>query len=301
MIRGLTPPSRKAPGAPARQILVGAALGLCSILAVAAALLASFVELPSAGARSSDPLPQILETTLDYCRRLEGVSLYFVCSERVEEREYSPPLKLLSTVDLGPERHFRGTVLEYDYQVIRSAKSFEEVRTLHRENGRARHEPNAPLKTRIFKHKYMIFGPTGLFGEFWKDRHSHTLLREERVNGEVAQVIEAKPLGPPEPNLVYGKAWVRKSDCAILKIEWDQRALGNFERVEKTARALGEGTRPCLSIVCQYGIEKNGIRFPDRLTIREDYESRRGILRVSETTVDYANYKFFTVETEVRY
>lgn len=58
---------------------------------------------------------------------------------------------------------------------------------------------------------------------------------------------------------------------------------------------------PAVSIVGHYGIEKNRIRFPDHLVIREDYRSTRGTLRVSEATVRYEDYRFFVVETEVRY
>lgn len=294
-----------------KRILAAAAAIFCG-LAVAATCV--FADAPSSaslfiqgvqasplGGQSADPVSQVLAKTLEYCRRLEGLSLYFVCRERVEEREYAPPLKLFSTFATSSTRHVQGKVLEYDYQLIRRGELFEEARTLLREDGRPRNLPNASLMTRVFKHKYMIFGPAGLFGEFWQDRHSYVLLGEEGSGEERALVIEARPTGPPEPNLLYGKVWVRKKDCAILKIEWDQRALGNFDKIERMAQTLGEGTRPRLSILCEYGTEKNGIRFPDRLTIREDYETPRGVLRVTETTVVYSAYKFFTVETEVRY
>ena len=47
---------------------------------------------------------------------------------------------------------------------------------------------------------------------------------------------------------------------------------------------------------CTYGVEKSGIRFPDRLTSREESWSTRG------TSSDrYEDYKFFVVETEVKY
>jgi hypothetical protein len=47
-------------------------------------------------------------------------------------------------------------------------------------------------------------------------------------------------------------------------------------------------------------IEKNGIRFPSRYFVKESYiNPSRGKLTLSETTVTYSDYKFFTVETEV--
>lgn len=244
--------------------------------------------------------PMILEKAREYCQRLGRIPLYFVCTEQIDEREYSPPLKVL-----GPYPSARGRVkrqsLVYDYQLIRSGGSFQEKRTLLRENGRACHEEDAPLKTRVFKHKFMISGPDSLFSEYGQTHHRYKFLGEENVGKERALLIEALPIGAPQANLLYGKVWIRKNDSAILKIEWDQYCLGGFDRAARMAESLGGNAKPSISVVCLYGIEKNGIRFPDRLTIKEDYQSLRGILRVSETTVLYKDYRFFTVETDVRF
>jgi len=48
------------------------------------------------------------------------------------------------------------------------------------------------------------------------------------------------------------------------------------------------------------GVEEKGIRFPSKYVQREEFVSKRGaLLIVSEVTVNYKNYKFFAVETEV--
>ena len=67
------------------------------------------------------------------------------------------------------------------------------------------------------------------------------------------------------------------------------------------ARAVGKEAEPRISIVGHYGVEKNGLRFLDRLDLHEDYESGSALYRASETTVLYKDYKFFVVETEVKY
>jgi len=250
---------------------------------------------------ASDPLPRILEKTKEYCRRLGTASLNFVCRETIDERQFNPPLRIFSSIDGGGHRHVTSVSLEYDYQLIRSGGAIEEKRILLKENRQARNEPNADLKTQLYKHKYLVFGPVGLLGEYWQPRHSYSYLGEDEVNKEKAFLVEAGPSGPPEPNLLYGKVWVRQKDFAIIKIEWDQRSLGNYDKVLMTARALGHEAEPRVSIIGLYSVEKNGIRFLDRLTIREDYDSKRGTFRVSETTVLYKDYRFFVVETEVRY
>ncbi|MBN2265090.1 MAG: hypothetical protein JW775_04665 [Candidatus Aminicenantes bacterium] len=252
-------------------------------------------------APGSDVLERILEKTEIYCRDLGKVSLHFVCRERIEERLFDPP-RLISAVTIsGSLRRVTSVSLEYDYQLVRKGDTIEEKRTLLKEGKEPRNEPDAGLKTRIYKHKYLVFGPGGFFSEYWRPKHAYTLVGEEEIEGEKAYLIEAAPSGPEEPGLIYGKAWIRKRDFAIVKIEWDQRSLGNYGKILATAKAIGRQAEPQVSVVGFYGVEKNGIRFPDRLVIREDYRSTRGIHRYSEATIRYEEYKFFVVETEVRY
>jgi hypothetical protein len=257
-------------------------------------------QIPAPGQASSqaDLLAKILEKTSYYCDRLERISLYFVCREEIDEHQFHPPIRLNSPPGGGSRTHVS---LVYDYQLVRSGPSVEEKRTLLEENGHRRNEPDAPLKTKLYKHRNLVFGPVGLFGEAWQSRHAYRLLGEDTVDNDRAFLVEAAPSGDPEPNLIYGKVWVRESDFAILKIEWDQRSLGNFAAIEAMARAIGHEAEPKISIVGTYGVEKNGIRFLSRMTLYEDYDSRVGKVRASQTEVRYKDYKFFVVETEVRY
>jgi hypothetical protein len=267
----------------------------------AAALSGRIWSAPAPHSATADPLPQILEKTKAYCQRLTNASLDFICREKIDEREYSPPLRLFSTMATPGRRRVTSLSLEYDYQLVRKAGAVDEKRVLLRENKEPRNEPDAVLKTKLYKHKYLIYGPVALLGETWQPKHTYAYLGEESVGGEKAYLVEASPWGPPETNLIYGKVWVRAKDFAVLKIEWDQRSLGNYEKVLQMAKSIGPQAEPRISIVGYYGVEKNGIRFLDRLTLYEDYESGGGLFRASETTVLYKDYRFFMVETEVRY
>jgi len=294
MIRPL-PPSRP----PASRYSRTLGLVLLAFLS-GTALLARAQADPQAGP-AADLLERILEKTEIYCRRLGKVSLHFVCRERIEERQFDPPRQFSGVTGPTPLRHVTSVSLEYDYQLIRKGESIEEKRTLLMEDKQPRNEPGAVLKTKLYKHKYLVFGPVGLLSEFWQPKHTYAYLGEETVDGEKTYMIEASPAGPAEPNLIYGKAWIRQKDFAIVKIEWDQRSLGNYDMILMMAKKIGHQAEPQVSVVGYYGVEKNGIRFPDRFVVREDYRSTRGTFRVSEATVRYEDYKFFIVETEVRY
>jgi len=279
---------------------LGVRLGLAFLGALVLGLSGPAVTSGPRDLQDEEILARILDKCQYYCWRLGRSSLFFICREKIDERQYAPPLQILSNVRGGAPKVTR-VVLEYDYQLVGKGESIEEKRVLLRENKKPRNEPDAELKTRLYKHKFLVFGPGGLLSEYWQPRHSYRLAGEERVGKDEAYVVEALPPGTPEPDLIYGKAWVRKKDFAILKIEWDQRCLGNYDQVLAMARTIGHQAEPRLSVACTYGVEKNGIRFPDRMTIREEYWSPRGTFRVSETSIRYEDYKFFIVETEVKY
>ncbi len=275
--------------------------GLVPYLAIGGALSGRVTPARAQDPAAANPLPRILGKTKEYCQRLSLASLDFICRERIDERQFSPPLRLFSTMATPGRRRVTSVSLEYDYQLVRKGESIEEKRVLLKENRQPRNEPDAVLKTKLYKHKYLVYGPVGLLGEYWQPKHSYAYVGEENVEGEKAFLVEASPWGPPEPSLLYGKVWIRERDFAVVKIEWDQRSLGNYEKVLQMAKSVGPQAEPRISIVGYYGVEKNGLRFLDRLTIHEDYESGGGLFRVSETTVLYKDYRFFVVETEVRY
>lgn len=259
-------------------------------------------------------LDEILKKTGKYCKRLLDSSLYFVCAEEIKERiDYSRDalprdqekrlLQPIAGPNFGTKSVISGVKTNkfvYDYQLIRKNNIIEETRTLLEENGQKKNEKNTPLKTEIFDHKFVVAGPVGLLSEYWQKRHDYRIIKEDESNGKKTLVVEALPKTPFEVRHLSGKIWIKKDDFSILRIEWNQKSVENFEKIEKLARNLN--STPRITQVSEYGIEKNGIRFPSRYSVREEYINRRGksFLR-SETIVIYKDYKFFTVETGVNF
>jgi hypothetical protein len=73
--------------------------------------------------------------------------------------------------------------------------------------------------------------------------------------------------------------------------------MESYQIVEETARRLD--MTPDLLIISEYALEKNGVRFPSRYTVKEIYRTSVRRLQLSEVDVIYDEYKFFTVETAV--
>ena len=57
-----------------------------------------------------------------------------------------------------------------------------------------------------------------------------------------------------------------------------------------------------IEFFAEYALEKNGIRFPSKYSVTETYVFPNG-RKFTRTVIDvtYEDYKFFTVETEVKY
>ncbi len=253
-------------------------------------------------------LETILKKCAEYCERLSNSVLFFVCKEKIKEEIYQGAPVTVRTVTSsgsyvvrsGGGQNFKKNTYVYDYQLIRKENKIKESRILLKENGKKKNEKNAQLKTRIFEHKNVIMGPIGLLSEYWQQYHDYKIVKEEKFKGEKAIVIEAVPKYGLQLHQLFGKIWVRKSDFSILRIEWNQQAIENYEKIEEIAKKLK--AEPLITLVSEYAFEKKGIRFPSRYSIQEVYILRRGrrFLR-SKINVTYEDYKFFTVETEVIY
>jgi hypothetical protein len=270
---------------------------------------------------SGPALASVLAKTADYCRRLEGSAFDFVCREEIRETidpkldaaakgainapnassNYGPDALLFQgpTVVVSTVRKIRRSFV-YDYQCIRAGQTIREIRTQLEENGKKKNVPNAELQTSTVVWGTALMGPVGLFGERFQGEYDYVQTGEEPIGGIPAVIIDAKPKPAAAPNRnLFGKAWIDPATGNILKIEWSESRVGRFDVFARRGEAYKR--TPRLTIVSEFSVEKNGLRFPTRLTVEEAYlkESGKPFVR-SKTDVSYKNFKFFTVETEVR-
>ena len=251
-------------------------------------------------------LEKILKKCAEYCEKLAYSSLYFVCNEKVKEEIYRPPPAYIISRSGGIyysadyRQLARKNICVYDYQLIRKNFEINEKRILIEENGKKKNEKDARLKTRIFAHSNLIFGPVGLLSEFWQEYYNYTIIKREKLKRNKVVIIQAAPIPYMKTNNLYGKIWVREDDFSIVKIKWEPESIQNYELIEEFAKKLK--AKPELEFLAEYDFEKNGIRFPSKCSIIERYlRQKGGSYTRSKTTITYKDYKFFTVETEVKY
>jgi hypothetical protein len=303
-----------------RQNRYGLAVGMFLCLGLSAAFRGTETR-PPAPAQSSPAvdLPSLLEKTAEYCRKLESAILDFICREEIAERidpalDVPPPptVKTWSTADNWTGAESRGAIVitaapakiknfyVYDYQCIRKQGQIRERRTLLEENKKKKNEPNAVLKTSVIFYENALLGPVGFFEKSRQAEYDYALAGSDKFDKKTVIIVEAKPkLETPEGKDLYGKAWIDPVTGDIVKIDWSAGRVGHLEIFEK--RGAKYGRKPRLTLRSEFQAEKNGIRFPSKMFIEEAYVNARGRAFVrSETTVTYKNFKFFTVEVDVR-
>jgi hypothetical protein len=240
-------------------------------------------------------LPGILGKVASYCKRLEAISLNFFCIEEIDEKTTNAVRQ--------QDKIFKGkSVIEnkytYGYQLIRDENVVKEKRILLKQNGWKREIENAPLKTR-FKYKNIVYGPSS-FNQHSQPYYQYRIIGKRTWHDKNALIVEATPNYEGDHRFASGKFWVDEKDYSILRIEIYQQSIKNFAEIEKMAEKYG--VEPRLTIINEYDILKNGIRFPSRVYYEEAYKNKQGKLIIqSQAYVTFKDYRFFTVETKVSY
>ena len=263
----------------------------------------------SPGSAQELPLSTILNRALRYCRRLENAALDFVCLEEISEKIdlsrdaedeiYVPLNRGIKTQIRVAKRKQENTYL-YDFQFTRKGELKRENRNLLEKNGKPIKEKDAPLETTVVEVHNVLFGPLGLLSENWQGYHDYQLVAEEDAHGEKVAVVDVTPKGTLSGAHGYGRVWIKEADGSVLKIEWRPESIPGLEILQERAKRYH--SELAVSLITEYDFEQNGIRFPSQDYSEEAYLKPDGKKFIrSRTSVVYKDYKFFTVETDIKY
>lgn len=245
----------------------------------------------------STPLKAILRKSAAYCEGVRRAALFFICEERIREEIY-PSSKRSRIARFRTVKQQDKNEYVYDYQLVKKDERVEESRTLIEENGVKKKVPNAPLKTKRFMSLKTAYAGADFIGPSTQSLYSYDYLGEDRVLRRDAYLLRSRPKIESEAAQSYGRIWVDKESFAILKIEREPESTEGFAELKE--KAASKALWPVLSIVHEFGIEKNGVRFPSRTEYRESYAGNFiPKFEYSRATIDYSNYKFFIVEVTI--
>lgn len=250
-------------------------------------------------------LDAILEKTAAYCERVKDIALFYVCKEKVEDERYffnnRNLLKFsVSSSDKIEPRRVRKKTYAYDYQLVKKGKELKEKRILLEEDGEEKYEEDVEFRPVKYSGKYLVYGAVGFLSRQWQPRFEYKIVGQDVVEGKRTIVIESFPREEREDNCNYGRIWVDEEDSSILKIEYDPRSIKNFE--DELSKSPVDDLRRTVVWYISYGIEKHGVRFPSQQLIQEFYVNDEGKrILLEKISFGYEDYKFFVVETEVKY
>jgi hypothetical protein len=259
--------------------------------------------------RASPPrLASILKSAGDYCEKVKPAALNYVCLEKVTDKEYFFRYKK-GVSGMMREEHFfdvrKVSVKTYlcDYQLIKNGVEFAERRTLLMDNGRKRNVPDSGLKNVGNSSQFLVYGPVGFLSRYWQQHFRYSILREDVVDGLPAVVIQAVPAEEREDNFQVGRVWVGP-DSQVLRLELEPASLKDYED-EVLESPAGEFHKKMVWTI-DYSVEKNGVRFPglqriQTYFVRENIDGVQQQALKRETLFEYVEYKFFRVDTEVRF
>jgi protein TonB len=270
-------------------------------------------EKPAAG----HELERILGGAADYCRKLAGASLDFISEEKIGEVHYNfatDPKWFVLTVgsrETGqitkqtwipawdPERTERNNYV-CDYLLVRKGERIEERRIILKENGRKMPDCGRLLEEKRFTALNPVLAAIKILDAGRQPMSNFRLIGTDNVLGRKARVIEAIPKSGNTWGVEYAKIWVDQASFQVLRSEIQGIPLEGYDDVLRDAVQFR--VRPYLLTTHAYGLEKNGVMFPTRSTIRVEYPMA-GVFYGQRTLklkidMEYDKYKFFTVETE---
>jgi len=255
-------------------------------------------------------LEAILEKTGEYCEEVKNLALHYVCKENIVDIHYFYRTKeVIERVSkssfITPTIRFelKGSKKKsyvYDYQLIRKSGKMIEKRDLLEEEGKTKKDKSSGLKNVKYFSKNIVFGPVGFLSKYWQSHFEYKIIGNDIKNGKEVLIIRAYPKQEREENYNVAQIWIDMKEYSILKIQWEPLSIQNYEE-EKIRYPTGEYKKTIIWNV-DFGVEEKGIRFPSKQIVQEVFISENDKKHVLEEIIfTYTDYKFFTVETEVKY
>lgn len=263
------------------------------------------------GTPSQAQLRMILDRCAEYCQKLAGLALDFICEETIKEIHYNlgadphwgmyiygpreGPITTVMYPLFDPKLTEKNSYI-CDYLFVKKGDKIEERRILLQKDGRTMQDRGTLLEEKKYSFIMPLFAPIRLLDRNQQPEFSFMLVKEENVDRKKGYLIEATPKSSSAAIVQRAKIWVDVKTFQILQCEIEGVPLEGYEDIlEECVRFNIE---PLFNITHQYQIERKGVLFPFRSTIRVAYKGPQTKGKKLKTEISYKKYKIFTVETE---
>lgn len=285
------------------------------------------IEEPSglADIRTREDLGAVLSSCADYCRKLRASALFYTCEENINETTHalrsSDQLEELALgprdrsyqVTESPDGQMQGWLVEAphimsarnidrlryscDYQMIRRFGEIEERRIVLEENG---HKITDRVKL-LEEGRYASLLPITSVGlvldEAQQPLFHYRIIKQERIAGRDALIIEALPRLGNADGILSAKAWLEKGSGRILRCEIEGVPIDGYDDI--LAEAVLLNIKPRFLRTHDFQMDYQGILLPTRTTVLVEYPSlvRDRYETKSKINLSYGDFRFFSVET----
>lgn len=262
-------------------------------------------------------LRMILDQCAEYCNKLTGLALDFICEETIREIHYNfgSGGDWLAVVSLMPSRAGRPAQIVMastplfdpeltekrncvcDYLLTKKGDKLDERRILLQEDGRKLPDRETLLEEKKFSVLRPFFAPIRLLDRDRQPLFNYTIIKEEKLNKRKTYLIEAIPKSVDAAGIQSGRIWVDEENSQILRCEIDGIPFEGYDDIlDDCIRYYAE---PFFTTTYLYQIERKGVLFPSRVETRVIYgTATKTKLKKMKTEITYKKYKIFTVETE---
>lgn len=256
-------------------------------------------------------LRMILDHCADYCQKLTGLALDFICEEAIKEIHYNfsseeggwlvhvygPPITSARTPLFDPKLTEKNSLV-CDYLLVKKGEKIEERRILLQEDGRTMPDRETLLEEKKFSVLMPLFAPVQLLDRDRQPQFNYKLLKEEKVNKKKAYLMEAVLKSSEVAGIKSARIWVDVKTFQILQCEIEGVPLEGYEDILKDCVRFN--IEPLFTTTYQYKIERKGVLFPFSTTIRVAYKGQKGQPKLTKlkTKLTYKKYKIFTVESD---
>ena len=266
----------------------------------------------------------VLERCAEYCDRLKGAALDYICEETIRDVYFNLPteeeLRKQSSIvvtmisgagsvaQLGisrmpfpnPRRTERNAYV-CDYLFVKKGEGIRAQRIVLEENGRKLADRSKILEERRFAALTPFLVPVRLLGRDRQPLFDYRLPKDDRIKGKAVFVIEVIPKAGNAAGVEYAKVWIEKASSQVVKVEMTGMPFEGYEGVLGELIQYNIGAK--FAATYTYGIEKKGLAFPSEVKVRVNYPYPGFTPEVYSiekirTDLKYDKYKFFTVETD---
>jgi len=277
------------------------------------------------GREATERMKMILAGCAEYCRRLREASLFYVCEESINETTHSlvsadrlaelplrsrtyewarweSPGGQIGVLTDSPQilNRMRAERISYrcDYQIIRRFGEIEERRIILRENGRRVLDRVELLEEERYSALNPVVSVLNILEEGRQALFHYRVLKEEKVSGKNAFVLEALPKLGDADGVRLAKIWIEKEDYRILRCEIEGVPLDGYDNVLGEAVLLN--IRPFFMRTYEFRMENKGTLLPTRSAVRIEYPGLLPKRRETKMKIDleYRDFRFFIVDTE---